>query len=67
MVKWEDIGGLEDVKQELRECIEWPLKYPERFKRLGIKPPKGVLLYGPPGAVRPSWLRLLPQRVRPTS
>jgi len=49
MVKWEDIGGLEDVKQELRECIEWPLKYPERFKRLGIKPPKGVLLYGPPG------------------
>jgi transitional endoplasmic reticulum ATPase len=48
-VKWEDIGGLEEVKQELRECVEWPLKYPERFKRLGIKPPKGILLYGPPG------------------
>jgi transitional endoplasmic reticulum ATPase len=48
-VKWEDIGGLEEVKQELRECVEWPLKYPERFKKLGIKPPKGILLYGPPG------------------
>jgi len=48
-VKWEDIGGLEEVKQDLIEAIEWPLKYPERFKRLGIKPPKGVLLYGPPG------------------
>ncbi|MEM2449409.1 MAG: CDC48 family AAA ATPase [Candidatus Methanomethylicaceae archaeon] len=48
-VRWEDIGGLEEVKQELRECVEWPLRYPEKFKRLGIKPPKGVLLYGPPG------------------
>lgn len=49
MVKWEDIGGLEEVKQELKEAIEWPLKYPERFKRIGIKPPKGILLFGPPG------------------
>ena len=48
-VRWEDIGGLEEAKQQLREAIEWPLKYPESFKRLGIKPPKGVLLYGPPG------------------
>jgi transitional endoplasmic reticulum ATPase len=48
-VKWEDIGGLDDVKQQLREMIEWPLKLPESFKRLGIKPPKGILLYGPPG------------------
>jgi SpoVK/Ycf46/Vps4 family AAA+-type ATPase len=48
-VKWEDIGGLDDVKQQLREMIEWPLKHPESFKRLGIKPPKGILLYGPPG------------------
>ncbi|MEM7819802.1 MAG: CDC48 family AAA ATPase [Candidatus Aenigmatarchaeota archaeon] len=48
-VKWEDIGGLENVKNSLKEAIEWPLKYPDSFKRLGIKPPTGVLLYGPPG------------------
>jgi len=48
-VKWDDIGGLESVKQELREAVEWPLKYPDVFKRLGIRPPRGILLYGPPG------------------
>jgi transitional endoplasmic reticulum ATPase len=48
-VHWDDIGGLEDVKQHLKESVEWPLKNPEMFTRLGIKPPKGVLLYGPPG------------------
>jgi transitional endoplasmic reticulum ATPase len=48
-VHWEDAGGLEDVKQHLIEAVEWPLKNPEIFSRLGIKPPKGILLYGPPG------------------
>jgi transitional endoplasmic reticulum ATPase len=48
-VKWEDVGGLEDVKASLKESIEWPLKYPDSFKRLGIRPPAGVLLFGPPG------------------
>jgi len=48
-VTWEDIGDLEEAKQKLREMIEWPLKRPELFKHLGIEPPKGVLLYGPPG------------------
>ncbi|MDI6826193.1 MAG: CDC48 family AAA ATPase [Candidatus Aenigmarchaeota archaeon] len=48
-VHWSDIGGLEKVKRELRESIEWPLTMPESFKRMGIEPPRGVLLYGPPG------------------
>lgn len=48
-VKWNDVGGLENVKQELKEAVEWPLKYKDSFTRLGIKPPKGILLYGPPG------------------
>jgi transitional endoplasmic reticulum ATPase len=48
-VRWDDIGGLEDVKQELREAVEWPLKYPEAFEALNTEPPKGILLYGPPG------------------
>ncbi|MFW9973939.1 MAG: CDC48 family AAA ATPase [Candidatus Thorarchaeota archaeon] len=48
-VKWEDIGGLDKAKQELKEVVEWPLKRPESFRRLGITPPKGVLVFGPPG------------------
>ncbi len=48
-VKWKDIGGLESLKQELKEAVEWPLKYPASFARLGIKPPRGILMYGPPG------------------
>ncbi len=48
-VKWEDIGGLEDVKQQLKEAVEWPMKNPEVFEKMGIRPPKGILLYGPPG------------------
>ena len=48
-VHWSDIGGLEEVKQELRESIEWPMKYPHVFEKMGIEPPKGILLFGPPG------------------
>jgi len=48
-VKWEDIGGLHDVKLELQEAVEWPLKYPELFEYMDARPPKGILLYGPPG------------------
>ena len=48
-VKWDDVGGLEEAKQELQEAIEWPLKYPDTFQKLGVKPPKGTLLYGIPG------------------
>ncbi len=48
-VRWTDIGGLENVKKELQEAIEWPLKFPEVYKKVGYKMPKGILLYGPPG------------------
>lgn len=48
-VRWSDIGGQEHVKQKLRECVEWPLTRKDTFKRLGIRPPTGILLYGPPG------------------
>jgi len=48
-VRWKDIGGLGNVKQELIEAVEWPFKYPDAFKRLGVKPPRGILLYGAPG------------------
>ena len=48
-VNWEDIGGLESVKQLLVEAVEWPLRNAESFRRLGIDAPKGILLYGPPG------------------
>jgi transitional endoplasmic reticulum ATPase len=48
-VGWDDIGGLETAKRELRESIELPLRHPEAFKRLGIRPAKGFLLFGPPG------------------
>jgi len=46
---WEDIGGLEDIKQELREAVEWPLKYPKLYEKAGIRPLNGILLFGPPG------------------
>jgi AAA family ATPase len=48
-VRWDDIGGHDLIKQQLRESVNWPLQHPEAFLRMGIKPPKGILLYGPPG------------------
>lgn len=48
-IRYSDIGGQASVIQKLREAVEWPLLHPESFTRLGVKPPKGVLLYGPPG------------------
>ncbi|MEK0325026.1 MAG: CDC48 family AAA ATPase [Nitrosopumilus sp.] len=49
-VKWSQIGGLEDIKKELQEAVEWPLKYPEVYSALGYDMPKGMLLHGPSGA-----------------
>ena len=48
-ISWDQVGGLQDVKEELREAVEWPLKYPDLFAQLNATPPKGLLLYGPPG------------------
>ncbi|XP_007564006.1 ATPase family gene 2 protein homolog B [Poecilia formosa] len=51
-VLWEQIGGLEEVKAKLRQSIEWPIRHPEAFVRLGLCRPRGVLLYGPPGCAK---------------
>ncbi|MBA7615136.1 ATP-dependent zinc metalloprotease FtsH [subsurface metagenome] len=48
-VSWDQIGGLEELKQKLIEAVDWPLSHPKIFKRMGINPPRGILLYGPPG------------------
>lgn len=58
-VRWGDIGGMNDVKRALQECVEWPLTRPEAFVRMGIAPPKGVLLYGPPGCSKTLMARAL--------
>ena len=48
-VKWSDIGGQTDLKLKLKQIVEWPINHPETFERLGIKPPRGLLMFGPPG------------------
>lgn len=48
-VRWNDVGGLTGIKERLIEAVEWPLKYPQLFEKVGVRPPKGILLSGPPG------------------
>ena len=65
-VSWEDEGGLEGVKQLLKEAVEWPLKSPESYRDIGVEAPKGVLLYGPPVLERLYWQKLLPTNQKQT-
>jgi AAA family ATPase len=58
-VNWEDIGGCSTMRQQMREAVEWPLTHPEAFTRMGIRPPRGVLLYGPPGCSKTLTARAL--------
>jgi transitional endoplasmic reticulum ATPase len=48
-VSWDDVGGLDEVKERLKESVEWPLTMPDRFEHFGIKPPRGIILFGAPG------------------
>lgn len=48
-VSWEDVGGLDGVKRELQEVVQYPVEHPEKFEKFGMSPSKGVLFYGPPG------------------
>jgi transitional endoplasmic reticulum ATPase len=66
-ISWDDVGGLDAAATKLKEGIELPLKHPEAFKRLGIRPAKGFLLYGPPAPARPCWPRPRRAKARPIS
>jgi len=56
---WDSVGGLESVKRKLRQAVEWPVLHRETFERLGLKPPRGVLLYGPPGCSKTTLAKIV--------
>ncbi|CAG8522876.1 5530_t:CDS:10 [Paraglomus brasilianum] len=56
---WDDIGGLEEVKKKLQQSVTWPINYRNAYERLGLKPPRGILLYGPPGCSKTSLVKVI--------
>ncbi|KAI8476766.1 MAG: P-loop containing nucleoside triphosphate hydrolase protein [Monoraphidium minutum] len=63
-VSWSDVGGLGDVKQRLKEAVEWPQRHPDALARLGATPPRGILLYGPPGCSKTLLARAVASEAR---
>ena len=59
-VSWDDVGGLEGVKRELQEVVQYPVEHPEKFEKFGMSPSKGVLFYGPPGITSAAALHSTP-------
>ena len=53
--RYDDVGGVRKQMAQIRELVELPLRHPQLFKTIGVKPPKGILLYGPPGSGKPEW------------
>ncbi|ORX62658.1 AAA-domain-containing protein [Hesseltinella vesiculosa] len=56
---WDDVGGLAEVKKQLKQAVEWPLVYKSTFLRLGLKPPRGILMYGPPGCSKTTLVKVI--------
>ncbi|KAJ2003088.1 hypothetical protein H4R26_003262 [Coemansia thaxteri] len=64
--QWSDVGGLDDIKRKLRQAVEWPTVHREAMARLGIRPPRGILLFGPPGCSKTTLVRVLATQTRAT-
>ncbi|KAJ2237770.1 hypothetical protein H4R99_000701 [Coemansia sp. RSA 1722] len=62
--KWEDVGGLQQIKEKLQQAVQWPLERAATMRRLGIKPPRGVLLYGPPGCSKTTLVKVIATQTR---
>ena len=66
-VSWESVGGLTEIKDRLKESVEWPLTKPELFEHFGIKPPRGIVLFGAPGTGKTLLARAIANEAKPIS